>query len=68
VELTRRGKPVVVLLSIDEFERLNISNSGFWDSLMSFRKMINSEESAFSDQDFEGLRDPSCGREVEWDE
>ncbi len=59
---------MVVLLSIDEFERLNISDSGFWDSLMSFRKMINSEESAFFDQDLEDLRDPSCGREVEWDE
>jgi len=67
VELTRRGKPVVVLLSISEFERLNISNSGFWDSLMSFRKMITSDQLAFSDQDFEDLRDPSCGREVKWD-
>jgi antitoxin Phd len=67
VELTRRGKPVVVLLSISEFERLNISNSGFWDSLMSFRKMITSDQLAFSDQNFEDLRDPSCGREVKWD-
>ena len=67
VELTRRGKPVAVLLSINEFKRLNISNPGFWDSLMSFRKMMNSEQLAISDQDFENLRDPSCGREVEWD-
>jgi len=67
VKLTRRGKPVAVLLSINEFERLNISNSGFWNALMSFRQMINSEKLAFSDHDFEGLRDTSSGREVEWD-
>ena len=36
VKLTRRGKPVAVLLSIGEFERLNISNSGFWNALMAF--------------------------------
>ena len=67
VELTRRGKPVAVLLSMNEFERLNLSNSGFWNALMSFRQMINSEGMVISDQDFEGLRDPSSGREVEWD-
>ena len=66
VELTRRGKPVVVLLSMNEFERLNLSNLGFWNSLISFRQMIKSEGMVISDNDFEGLRDPSSGREVEW--
>ena len=67
VELTRRGKPVAVLSSMNEFERLNLSNAGFWNSLTSFRQMINSEGMVISDEDFEGLRDPSSGREVELD-
>jgi antitoxin Phd len=50
VELTRRGEPVVVLLSIDEFKRLNLSNSGFWKELTSFRKRIESEKNAISGQ------------------
>lgn len=65
VKLTRRGKPVVVLLSMNEFERLNLSNAGFWNSLMSFRQMIKSEGVAISERDFEGLRGRSPGREVE---
>ncbi len=65
VELTRRGKPVVVLLSIDEFKRLSLSNSGFWKALTAFRETLNSEGTVVSDQDFEGLRDSSPGREVD---
>ncbi|MBW2049398.1 MAG: type II toxin-antitoxin system Phd/YefM family antitoxin [Deltaproteobacteria bacterium] len=67
VELTRRGKPVAVLSSMREFERLNLSNAGFWNSLMSFRQMLKSEGTVISDEDFEGLRDLSPGREVELD-
>ncbi|HDZ24552.1 MAG TPA: type II toxin-antitoxin system Phd/YefM family antitoxin [Desulfobacteraceae bacterium] len=67
VELTRRGKPVAVLSSMREFERLNLSNAGFWNSLMAFRQMLKSEGTVISDEDFEGLRDLSPGREVELD-
>ena len=67
IKLTRRGKPVAVLLSIGEFERLNISNSGFWNALVSFRQRIDSEGLTFSGNEFQGLRDPSLGREVDWD-
>jgi len=62
VTLTRRGKPVAVLLSIGEFERLSISNSSFWNSLMSFRQMISFEGLKFSGHEFEGLRDTSSRR------
>ena len=67
IKLTRRGKPVAVLLSIGEFERLSISNTGFWNALVSFRQRINSEGLTFSGNEFQGLRDPSLGREVDWD-
>jgi len=65
VELTRRGKPVAVLLSIREYERLSCNYTGFWNALSAFRQNIHDEGIEISDTDFEGLRDPFAGREVE---
>ena len=65
VELTRRGKPVAVLLSIREYERLSGNYTGFWKALLAFRQDIHDEDIEISDMDFEGLRDPFAGREVE---
>lgn len=65
VELTRRGKPVAVLLSIQEYERLSRKYTGFWNTLSVFRQNIHDEGIEISDMDFEGLRDTFTGREVE---
>jgi len=65
VKLTRRGKPVAVLLSIQEYERLSRKYSGFWSALSAFRQNIQDEGIEISDMDFDGLRDTSAGREVE---
>ena len=66
VELTRRGKPVAVLLSIREYERLSRKYTGFWNALSVFRQNIHDEEIEISDADLEGLRDPFTGREIEF--
>lgn len=63
VKLTRRGRPVAVLLSIKEYEKLSHKRVGFWDTLAALRKQAGDIE--ISDKDFEGLRDCSSGREVE---
>ena len=65
VELTRRGKPVAVLLSIQEYERLKRKYTGFWNALSVFRQSLHDEDIEISDRDFEGLRDLFAGREVE---
>lgn len=65
VQLTRRGKPVAVLLSIQEYELLNRKFRGFWSALTEFRQKIGEEGIEISDRDFEGLRDLSAGREIE---
>jgi antitoxin Phd len=65
VELTRRGKPVAVLLSIQEYERLSRKYTGFWNALSAFRQNIHDEDIEISDMDFEGIRDHFAGREVE---
>lgn len=65
VELTRRGTPVAVLLSIQEYERLSRKYTGFWSAVSEFRRKVEDEGVEISDKDFDGLRDLSTGREVE---
>ena len=67
VKLTRNGKPVAVLLSIDEYERLTRKKEGFWAALQKFREILEKEKIEFTEADFESLRDTSSGRESEWD-
>ena len=66
VKLTRRGKPVAVLLSVQEYERLTRKHSGFWRALLAFRQSMLDKEILISDMDFDGLRDRFAGREVEF--
>ena len=63
VKLTRRGRPVAILLSIKEYEKLVNKNIGFWNALTDFRKQAG--ELGISDKDFEGIRDRSSGRTVD---
>jgi antitoxin Phd len=64
VKLTRRGRPVAVLLSIEEYERLSRKqNIGFWDALMALREYADGIE--ISNDDFANLRDRSTGRMVD---
>jgi antitoxin Phd len=66
VELTRRGKPVAVILSIREYERLSARQTGFWEAYSTFRERVNLQELDIEDDSFAGLRDCSPGREVGW--
>jgi prevent-host-death family protein len=63
VKLTRRGRPVAVLLSIKEYRALHRNREGFWDALKVFREENN--EVWMSDQELEALRDRTPGREVD---
>jgi prevent-host-death family protein len=65
VKLTRHGRPVAVLLSIDQYDRLSRKKEGYWRALESFRKLIKKEDELISDVDLEGIRDDSPGREVD---
>ena len=64
IKLTRRGKPVAVLLSIQAYERLSRKHTGFWSAVSEFRRKFDDEEIEISDGDFKGLRNLSTGREV----
>ena len=64
ISLTRRGKSVAMVVSIQEYERLHRKKEDFWDVFISFRQALEKENIEFSDSDFENLRDTSSGREV----
>lgn len=65
VELTRRGKPVAMLLSIQEYKRLNRKFTGFWGAISKFRRRVEDEGIDISGKDFKGLRDRSYGKNLE---
>ena len=64
VELTRRGRPVAVIVSVREFETLAGARGSFASALRRFRK-ANDLKSGGIDRSFFGmLRDKSPGRPV----
>lgn len=64
VRLTRRGKPVAMLVSLEEYERMQSGRPDLWQAIVEFR-----EHTDLSDLDgeevFREVRDLSSGREVE---
>jgi prevent-host-death family protein len=66
VRLTRHGRPVAVLMSVKEYERLTDRREGFWKALTAFRSASEKEGIEISDLEFDGLRDVSQGRDGEW--
>jgi antitoxin Phd len=66
IELTRRGKPVAVLLSVGEYRRLLEGKKSFWDAYSEFRDRRDLRRLDIEPEVFEGLRDVSPGRETRW--
>lgn len=64
IELTRRGQPVAVLVSLKEYQRLAAPRAGFWDAYEAFRQRVNLADLAITPDVFEEVRDRSAGREV----
>jgi prevent-host-death family protein len=68
VQITRRGRPVAVILSQEEYGRLRGERTGFMQFLDAWRIDAAKEDAGFAQQgDFENLRDDAPGREVDWD-
>jgi prevent-host-death family protein len=67
VELTRHGKPVAVLLSLVDYERLAESRADFWETYQELRREFDFVELAIDpDSVFSGARDSSPGRGFSW--
>lgn len=60
VQITRRGRPVAVLLSQAEYQRLAQPRRSFLEFVHEWRAAMAEQGIAFADEhDFEGLRDQS---------
>ena len=66
VELTRRGKPVAILVSLSEYEKLQSRGMSFWEAFEQFKSEVDLQEMGIEPATFEGLRDQTQGREVDW--
>jgi len=66
VEISRRGTPVAVLLSVEEYRRLAKRRTQFSDAYDRFRSSSALAELDIDpDEVFAGVREPSPGRDVE---
>ena len=66
VELTRRGKPVAVLVGVEDFEQLSKRKPGFWEAYEEFRRRVDLAEADIDpDEIFRDVRDRSPGRDVD---
>ncbi|KAB8333411.1 type II toxin-antitoxin system Phd/YefM family antitoxin [Scytonema tolypothrichoides VB-61278] len=65
IQITRRGKPVAVVLSVDEYQRLTSERLEFGTGLMQFRQKYEIEVlDIHPDQVFNDVRDRTGGREI----
>lgn len=68
VHITRRGKPVAVLLSDREFARLSAPRQGFTEFAQEWRKNMIARGIEFpSTGDLDNLRDNSARQDISWD-
>ncbi len=65
IELTRRGEPVAVMLSYQEYQRLSVSQTGFWEAYQGFRKKVDLSALDISSEVFGDVRDQSSGRDID---
>ncbi|MEA3334883.1 MAG: type II toxin-antitoxin system Phd/YefM family antitoxin [Chloroflexota bacterium] len=66
IQVNRRGRPVAILLSIEEYERLAAGRTQFWENYQAFRNQVDLAQLAIEPAIFEGVRDRSPGRETSW--
>ena len=64
IEITRRGHPVAVLVSVEAMERLRSGKTGFWEAVTRFREQTDLATLQLA-QALEDTRDSSDGRTVE---
>lgn len=64
VQLTRRGRPVAVVVSIEQFERLKANKANFAEAYRAFRRRFPEGTTGLGSRYFESLRDRGSGRKV----
>ena len=65
IEITRRGTPVAILMSLQEFQRLSAGWVGFWEAYSQYIENVNLADLNIEASVFEGVRSPEPGRSAE---
>ena len=67
VELTRRGEPVAVLLSVADYKRLTADRASFWEHFDTFRREHDIDRLAIEPEEWlGGIRAASQSRDFGW--
>jgi prevent-host-death family protein len=64
IEITRRGRPVAAIVSLQDYLRLQAATGGFWKSLQSFLRRPELKEARRVPDFADGLRDAGTGRRI----
>jgi prevent-host-death family protein len=64
IELTHRGKPVAMLLSLAEVNRLSAKAQNFWAAYSAFAAAVDLPRLKIDPQVFEAVRDQAGGGEI----
>jgi antitoxin Phd len=64
LELTRRGRPIAVVVSVSELQRLKSERSKFGEAFASFRRRFPLESTELPSAALRGLRYRGAGRQV----
>ena len=70
IHITRRGKPVVVLVSEKEYERLKAREQKWdgWQALQEWRAQASFDWPELTPEEVDSWRDRSPGREFSWED
>ena len=65
IEITRRGEPVAVLMSLQEYQRLSAGRVGFWEAYSQYINDVNLADLNIEPEVFAGVRSPEPGQRVD---
>ena len=67
VELTRRGRPVAMVVSLADYQKLKAPRRSFWEAICAFRSQQDMADLDIdTDEIFGDVRDASPGKEFSW--
>lgn len=67
IHLTRHGKPVAVMLSEANYQKLTHKDNSLYQAIQQWRSKLE-DDNALTDTELKNLRAASHGREFSWDE
>ena len=67
IHLTRHGKPVAVMLSEANYQKLTQKNNGLYQAIQQWRNQLDSN-SGLTESELKNVRATSQGRDFSWDE